>query len=103
MGGIILFLGGALIVASGVATGQLKDLYNIIGDSSKTSTSLDHTHAIMFIGEWIFLGILAFAADRSDEAGTAIIALLLALWLVFITYNNPAVSKILGSLTPGVK
>jgi hypothetical protein len=100
MDGLVLFIGGALIVASGVTTGQLKDLYNIVGDNSKASQPVDHTHAVMFIGEFIFLAILAMIAGRSDEAGTAIIALLLALWLVFITQNNIRVAGWLSAFTP---
>jgi hypothetical protein len=55
------------------------------------------------MGEFIFLAILAMIAGRSDEAGTAIIALLLALWLVFITQNNVRVAGWLSAFTPPVK
>jgi phosphotransferase system glucose/maltose/N-acetylglucosamine-specific IIC component len=100
MDGLVLFIGGALIVASGITTGQLKDLYNIIGDNSKQSQPIDHTHAVMFLGEFVFLAILAMIAGASEEGGKAIIALLLALWLVFITQNNVRVAGWLSAFTP---
>ncbi len=100
MDGLILFVGGTLIVASGATNGQLKSLYDIVGDSSKQATPDDHKHIVMFFGEWVFVFILAMVAGTSEDAGKMILALLLGLWLVYTMANTQKINSFLSNFTP---
>ncbi len=99
MDGIILLLGGSLVVVNGISSGQLKDLWGIIGDNSKPYATTDHTHMVLLMGEFLFVFILAMLAGTSKDAGKAIIALLVALWLVYIMVNNVKVAGWLNTFT----
>jgi hypothetical protein len=50
-----------------------------------------HEAFMLLAGQFIFVGVLAFVAGNSDQAGDMIILFLLGLWFVFIIFNSDAV------------
>jgi hypothetical protein len=102
-GGIVFIIGLSLLVASGWTSGLLKDVFHIFGTKSQMGTPKMHQNLLWFFGEFLFVMILTAIADVSSEASKAVIALLLVLWLVFVTDNNIRVTGWLGALTPGMK
>ena len=99
---MVLFIGGALIVASNMSSGRLKGVWNVVADPTP-ATSADHSHLIAFGGEFLFIGLLALLAGVSDDAGKVIIALLVVLWMVYITFNIDLIQRFFDAITSAAK
>lgn len=98
MEGAVLFLGLSLAMVSNWSDGRLKELWDLVSVPGQ-ATSADHSHILALTGEVLFILLLAFIASFTHEAGVAFVALLLALWLVYITFNVDWISKMFDTLT----
>lgn len=97
MDALVLFIGGALIIASNMSSGRLKGVWNVVADPTP-ATSADHSHLIAFGGEFLFIGLLALLAGVSDDAGKVIIALLVVLWLLYTLMNVDVLAKFFDAI-----
>lgn len=85
-----------------MSSGRLNGLWNIVSVNNQ-ATSADHSHLIAFGGEFLFIGLLALLAGVSDDAGKVIIALLVALWLVYLMTSVDLISKFFDAIAQAAK
>lgn len=107
----VLFLGLALIIANGFSTGQFGRIWSVVTGAGagvalgKPGTVVGNQPQVkndMFVmmGEVIFLAALSAIANSGDSAGTAIGALIVGLWLIWLTQNGQFAAKFIKAITP---
>lgn len=102
--GAVLMPGLGLILANGISTGALHDVWTSVSDTkANIDIKQEHQNMILIGGEFVFVFVLAWFAEQSDEAGSLILALIMVLWLVWITFNIGTVQRWVAKSQPAKK
>jgi len=96
--GAVFVLGLGLIIISGVTSGQLNDIWQLVWNG-KTSGSKNQF--VLLGGELLFIAILAFLARSNKTAGQMIFSFLIALYVVWSVENVSTLQKWADTLTQG--
>jgi hypothetical protein len=89
--GFVFALGLFLIIVSGMSNGQFKSLWDALWNGNIETTFKQD--ATVLLGELIFILILAFLSEASDDFKHFAIAFLFALWLSWSMFNSKTLAK----------
>lgn len=108
-----MFIGLALVIANGFSSGQFNRIWNIVisgpthivfggqpGNATVNTMPKEKGDFLVILGELLFLAVLSEIASSSDTAESAVLALFVGLWLVWLMKNGSFVSRFASAITP---
>lgn len=98
--GIILTAGMGLVLVNSLKDGSLKSLWDTISNpKSSPDVKTQHQTFLKVFGEVLFVFVISYIAETSADASRAMLALIGALWFLWLMLNSQSAVSWVNSIT----